>query len=212
MTTEGGIDDTGGMPESRFCNACGGRIETGAQFCSACGHRVRPAGAETSSTSTASASASIPKTAEAAQQRLVGTPERVVFRWILGSSLALGLGSVGPWATATVLGITVSASGLHGGGWVTLGVACASLLLLLNPAWLERAAWLRERRLGVMVGLAILAVLICVLNLVGADHSGLEGIVHPGWGLYLSTVAAIGLTVWAWAARGQRGGVLPDSG
>jgi hypothetical protein len=203
---EGGIDETRGMAEGRFCSACGGRIETGAQFCSACGHGVRPAGADTSST----ASASTSRTVEAAQQRLIGTPERVVFRWILGSSLALGLGSVGPWATATVLGITVSASGLHGGGWVTLAVACAAILLLLNPAWLEHGAWLRERRLGVMVGLAILAVLICVLNLVGAERSGLEGIVHPGWGLYLSTVASIGLAVWAWAARAQRRGALSD--
>jgi hypothetical protein len=134
----------------------------------------------------------------------------VVFRWILGSSLALGLGSVGPWATATVLGITVSESGLHGGGWVTLVVACAAILLLLNPDWLERAAWLRERRQGVVVGLAILAVLICVLNLVGVEHSGLEGIVRPGWGLYLSTISSIGLTVWAWTARAQRRDALPD--
>jgi hypothetical protein len=203
---EGGIDDTRGMAEGRFCNACGGRIETDAQFCGACGHRVRPAGTDTSSTASASASANITRTAEAAQKRIVATPERVVFRWILGSSLALGLGSVGPWATATLLGITVSVSGLHGGGWVTLAVAGAAILLLLNPVWLERAAWLRERRLGAMVGLAILAVLICVLNLVGAEHSGLEGIVHPGWGLYLATVASIGLTVWAWAARAQRRG------
>jgi len=89
---------------------------------------------------------------------------------------------------------------------VTLAVSGATILLLLNPVWLERAAWLRERRLGVMVGLAILAVLICLLNLVGAEHSGLEGIVHPGWGLYLSMVASIALTVWVRVARAQRRG------
>jgi hypothetical protein len=200
----------GGMAEGRFCNACGARIETGAQFCGACGHSVRLGGPDTSAT--VSAPAGISRKAEAAQQRLLAAPERVVFRWILGSSLALGLGSIGPWATVTVFGITVSASGLHGGGWVTLAVAGGAILLLLDPAWLERAAWLRERRLGVMVGLAILAVLICVLNLAGVEHSGLEGIVHPGWGLYLSTVASIGLAVWAWAARAQRRRALTVGG
>jgi hypothetical protein len=203
------LDET----ESRSCGACGQTIETDAQFCSACGQRVLPVGADTHSTASVSTSARISRTAEAAQQQLVAAPERVVFRWILGSSLALGLGSIGPWATATVLGITVSASGLRGGGWVTLIVAGAAILLLLNPAWLERAVWLRERRLGVMLGLAILAMLICVLNLIGAEHSGgLEGIVHPGWGLYLSMIASLGLTVWAWAARAQRRGAAQDGG
>jgi hypothetical protein len=208
---EDGIGDTRGIGESRRCNACGGRIEAGAQFCSACGHRVRPAGTDTSFTASAADPASVSRTGEAVRQRLVATPKRVMFRWILASSLALGLGSVGPWATASVLGITVSVSGLHGGGWVTLVVACAAILLLLDPDWLERAAWLRERRLGTMMALAILASVICVLNFVDAESSGLEGIVHPGWGLYLSAVASVGLTVWAWAARAQHRGALPDS-
>jgi hypothetical protein len=196
------IDDTSGT-ERRFCEGCGGRIEARAQFCSACGRRIGLVGTFPSSTVSAFTSEDISRTAVAARQRLVATPERVVFRWILGSSLVLGLGSVGPWATATVLGITVSASGLRGGGWVTLAVAGAAILLLLNPAWIERAAWLRERRLGVMVGIAILATLVCVLNLVGVEHSGLEGVVHPGWGLYLSTCASLGLTLAAWTARAQ---------
>ncbi len=197
---EGDIGDKRGVGERGFCSACGGRIETGAQFCSACGHQVgAPDVASSPSSSTI-----VSRTAATAQQQLFATTERRRFNLILGSSLALGLGSVGPWATATVLGINVSASGLHGGGWVTLLAAGSVILLLLDPRWLEHAPWLRDRRLGVMLGLAILALIVCALNLVGVEHSGLEGIVHPGWGLYLSTVASIGLTVWVWTARSQR--------
>lgn len=196
--------DTGDLDERRFCSACGEGVETNAQFCSACGHAVRPPHTASSPTGSASPPASISETAAAAQQRLLATPERQVSGWILGSSLALGLGSLGPWATATVFGVNVSASGLHGGGWVTLLVAGSAILLLLNPSWLKRPAWLHDHRLGVMFGLAIVAVIVCVLYLVGVEHSGLAGIVHPGWGLYLSTIASAGLTVWAWTARAQR--------
>jgi hypothetical protein len=194
------------MSESRFCSACGNRIDASAHFCSSCGHDLRPRSAKQPSTASVAASGGMTETLAAAQQRLITTSERVVFRWILGSSLALALGSIGPWATATLFGVTASESGLRGGGWVTLVAAGAAILLLLDPDWLERAAWLFQRRLGLTIGLAILAVVICVLNLVGVEQSGLAGIVHPGWGLYLATFSSISLAVWAWTARAQRRG------
>jgi hypothetical protein len=42
------------------------------------------------------------------------------------------IGSLGPWATATVFGISVSVSGLHGGGWVTLITAIVGAIVVLD--------------------------------------------------------------------------------
>src|SRR5437763_9853298 len=79
---------------------------------------------------------------------LLATNRATVVRWILGSALLLVIGSIGTWATATALGITATASGLHGGGWVTLFAAIATAILVLNPGWLAQASWAHARRYG----------------------------------------------------------------
>jgi hypothetical protein len=108
---------------------------------------------------------------------------------------------VGTWAQATVLGIGLSAGGLSGGGWVTLAVACSGAVLVLQPAWIRGWAWGTEHRHGLSVGLAILALVICLMNLGGFQDSGLSGIVTPGWGLYLATISSVSLIVSLLALR-----------
>ena len=134
---------------------------------------------------------------------LLATNRPTVVRWILGSAGLLVIGSIGTWATASVLGITATASGLHGGGWVTLVAAIGSVILVLNPSWLEQAAWVRARRYGVALGLGVVAVVICILNISNVESSGLSGIVHPGWGLYLALVSSLSLSLWTYVLRTQ---------
>ena len=119
----------------------------------------------------------------------------VVMRWIVASCCALALGSIGTWANATLLGIDLSATGLSGGGWVTLAVACSAAVLVLQPGWIRGWTWGTEHRHGLSVGLAGLALLVCLMNLGGFQNSGLSGLVSPGWGLYLATFSSASLTV-----------------
>lgn len=142
---------------------------------------------------------------------LIATRRFVVVRWIWASSVGLAVGSVGTWATASVFGLTESASGLRGGGWVTLFVAIGVSVLTLEPGWLGRAGWVHRHRRGLMIGLAALAIVICVLNLTSVQSSGLSGIVHPGWGLYLALVASISLALWSYVLRVQERSGLDDA-
>ena len=139
---------------------------------------------------------------------LLSTPRADVVRWILGSAGLLMLGSFGPWVTATAFGGRASASGLEGGGWSTLFIAVVAVVLVLDPEWLERAPWVRSRRLGVMLALASLGLVICGLNVI---HVG-SGIVRPGWGLYLALAASASLSFWSHVFRVQESRGRPDPG
>jgi hypothetical protein len=93
--------------------------------------------------------------------------------------------------TASVLGVTSSVSGLHGGGWITLISAAVGAVTLADPEWLARAAWLQQRRLGVWLALLLTSVIVCTLNLASVERYGLSGIVYPDWGLYLAFISAM---------------------
>lgn len=209
------------------CSKCGSVIEPGDAFCASCGARTaeppaaaRSEGAVPASPPSLSFTRSHPVEpqpdpvvmnttqdpstssggATTVRQRLNSIPERTVFRWVLVSAAVLALGSIGTWATA--LG-AISAGGLSGGGRYTLIVAIFVAVLMVDMDWRGHAKWLLQRRLGTMVVLAIVAVIICVLNLADIQKSGLGGVVTPGWGLYLATVAAISLVVGTWTVRAQ---------
>ncbi len=117
-------------------------------------------------------------------------PSKVMASAVVAVGL-LVIGSIGPWATASYFGISSSVSGLHGGGWVTLITAVLGGAAILNPEWLSRVPWLQRRRLGVWLGFLLLSLLVCFLNIVNVENHGLAGVVHPGWGLYLASAAAL---------------------
>jgi hypothetical protein len=93
---------------------------------------------QSSQTDVGSAGPESPTTLE---ERALALPPRQVVLGALISTGALALGSIGPWATATVFGVSVSAGGLHGGGWVTLVTAAAGFIALFDPQWASRAGW-----------------------------------------------------------------------
>jgi hypothetical protein len=128
-------------------------------------------------------------TAQTLKERALALQPTQVLAWAVGSSIVLAIGSIAPWATATLFGVSVSASGLAGGGWATLITAIFGGIAVLNPEWLSRARWLQQRRVGIELIMLVVSFVVCVLNYADIDSYGLSGIVSPGWGLHLSLAA-----------------------
>jgi hypothetical protein len=103
----------------------------------------------------------------------------------------LGIGSIGPWATADVFGIAASASGLGGWGWVSLITAIYGGIAVVDPQWLSGFRWLHPRRLEVWLVLLLFSLLACVIKYVSLESSGLPGIINPGWGLHLALATTL---------------------
>jgi hypothetical protein len=137
------------------------------------------------------------------KERALALPPRQVVLGAVISTGALALGSIGPWATATVFGISESVGGLHGGGWVTLITAGVGAIILFDPRFAARVAWLYQRRHGLWRALLWISLVVCILNLASVEDYGLAGTVHPGWGLYLATIAVVVGLAADWALRVQ---------
>jgi hypothetical protein len=101
------------------------------------------------------------------------------------------MGSLGPWATATVFGISVSVSGLHGGGWVTLITAILGAIVLLEPGRTARLACVHRDRHAIWRAALWISAIVCILNLLSVENYRLAGIVKPGWGLYVTFIATL---------------------
>jgi hypothetical protein len=144
-----------------------------------------------------------PESPTTLKERALALPPREVMTGALISTGALALGSVGPWATATVFGVSVSAGGLRGGGWVTLLTAAVGAIVLLEPEFAARARWLYQRRRGLWRILLWISIVVCVLNFSSAEDYGLAGTGHPGWGLYLATIAVVAGLAADWVLRVQ---------
>lgn len=145
-----------------------------------------------------------PESPTTLKERALALPPRQVVLGALISTGALALGSIGPWATATVFGVSVSAGGLHGDGWVTLVTAAAGSIALVDPQWASRAGWLYMHRFGAWRVLLWISVVVCILNFSSVEKSGLSGVVRPGWGLYLAFIAALAGLAADWVLRLQR--------
>lgn len=130
-------------------------------------------------------------TAPTLKERALALQPTQILAWAVGSSIVLAIGSVAPWATATLFGVSVSGSGLDGGGWVTLITAIFGGIAVLNPEWLSMARWLQPRRLGIWLIMLLVSFVVCVLNYANIDSYSLSGIINPGWGLHLSLVACV---------------------
>lgn len=113
--------------------------------------------------------------------------------WAMGAAAVLALGSIGPWAQVTFLGIVVSKGGLSGDGVITiiLAIAAFASLLRLNQGQSKGTA-------AVIAG--VLATGVSVYDLANISNK-YSGVVHPGWGLYLAAVGSIALVIFAFVAR-----------
>jgi peptidoglycan/LPS O-acetylase OafA/YrhL len=102
---------------------------------------------------------------------------------------ALVIGSIGPWATASVGGFTATKNGLDGDGAITLVLAliAGGLLAAHLLGRLGRAAPIAA------TVVAAIALLTCVVDLIDAAGSKLGVDTAPGWGLWLAALGAAGL-------------------
>lgn len=96
---------------------------------------------------------------------------------------ALLVGSIGPWASVTVFGLTASKQGTSGDGLITLALALvAGALALANRDELDR------HKISVAIP-AILALGVSLYDLIAIGNK-YNGIVKPDWGLYLCVAAS----------------------
>jgi hypothetical protein len=108
-----------------------------------------------------------------------------IYWWLVASCGLMVIGGFGPWATA--LGV-VDISGASGDGWFLIlgGLAAGGLCLQLtlgerNPG----AVW----QYIVILVIAGIAFLVAVVD--AADIADRGAFVEPGWGLWLSMLAAV---------------------
>ncbi|MEA2273792.1 MAG: hypothetical protein QOI98_2500 [Solirubrobacteraceae bacterium] len=117
--------------------------------------------------------------------------ERSVDFWLyVAACVAMIVGAFAPWATA--LGGLLKVSGVDSGdGWfLVVGAVLALLLLLTGPT--------RPKLIvAAIAGAICCAVVLYDLSDARRVSDAFLGLVHVGWGLYLSAAAAIGLTVQA---------------
>jgi Protein of unknown function (DUF2510) len=121
------------------------------------------------------------------------------FWGLLAASVAVGIGSVGPWATNAL----VTAGGLDGDGWITLVMAAISAVALYqaytsNPFQINLAP--------VIAGLVAAGLGIYdAVQIEDAGDTRLFGeavdVANVGWGLYLVIAGGIGMAVLGWMLR-----------
>jgi hypothetical protein len=176
------------MPDARDEPSAG----TGTPPDEAAPHSAQPTGqVPESQSSRAEVGGAASQSSMTLKERALAVPSQQVHLGALISMGALALGSIGPWATATVFGVTESAGGLHGGGWVTLVTSIVGFIALLDPQWASRAGWLYRHRFGTWRVLLWISIVVCILNFSSVEKSGLSGVVHPGWGLWLAFIASL---------------------
>ena len=125
-------------------------------------------------------------------------PRSGLLWWLVGSLAAMVVGALGPWAR--VLGF-VSVGGLDGDGWFVLVASVVSAALLFVHARSPRAAaW---PLVGIVAAgvVATAVATIDVTELLGTQK--LDGsqdgddLASPGWGIWLSGIASVSLTLAA---------------
>jgi hypothetical protein len=101
--------------------------------------------------------------------------------WVITACMIIG--AIGPWAKASVFGLTVTANGFDRDGAIVLacGVIIATGLVVVQP-------WARLVRLIA----ALVSAGVCIYDYF--DVAGTTG-VSVGWGLWLALIASVAAVV-----------------
>jgi MYXO-CTERM domain-containing protein len=126
------------------------------------------------------------------------------FWWAVGSCAAMLLGGFGPWAR--VFGF-VSVSGTDAGdGWFVVLAALLAGGLIIFRQRRRLATW------PVVVALlaALIALAVAIYDWTDLNHiADRTGIVSPGWGIYVSTLASASLALACVALLVEKRPVYP---
>jgi hypothetical protein len=161
------------------CAQCGTAELAVGPFCPNCGTRL--------------ATPAVPLTISPADDRrqpmatTAAAAGRTTLWWTIASAALMVIGGLGPWVNAPLL----DAAGTSGDGWFLIigGLAAGA----------EAARrMLAPRHLLGIIGLALVGAVGTVVAIVDlgsfdGDNGTLAGLIHPGWGLYLSLLSSLSL-------------------
>jgi len=111
------------------------------------------------------------------------------FWWLLGSAALMIVGGFGPWATAFG-GLSVSGTNGDGGFLIVGGVLAVALTI--RHATRNGDAWWP---MIVATVIGVICVIVAIVDLasissITEDNELLGDVLDPGWGLWMSVVAA----------------------
>jgi hypothetical protein len=120
-----------------------------------------------------------------------------VLFWVAASAaIAMVVGGLGPWATT----LGFSASGTEGDGWI---VIVAGGLVAVGMVSARKRSFAGN---GTMVSLLLAGTSVVVTSVYDINHiaSGYDGaysqgVLNPGWGIYMSLAAGFALVIVALA-------------
>lgn len=176
------------------CPVCAAKADPGDRFCAACGSRLD---APPPVTAPLPSARPIRTTTAYAPQRakaMVSTPSLGAVLIAIAGSIAVIVGSIGPWAlVSSPLFGQFRVDGLSGDGRATVWAGVAAGVLMV-------AVYLKPKRLGFAVLAAVILLLIAGIGFydwmnlrdVANDEDGLRyiAVVRVGWGLMLVTIGA----------------------
>ncbi len=187
--------------EAATCSQCGGSIDQGDAFCGSCGARTAQAPASLVSDPAEKPAGSPGSSPRVSQSISVAMPQwgqvtRIGW-WLLGGALLVFIGSLLPWAQASVGGVVAVSSHPGGGGVVVFLVLAIGAVV---AAWPLLTGVLSKRRLlGTTVVVALLTLFAITnwsdLHNVQQQAAGGFVTVSAGSGLVLYTVGVVVLCV-----------------
>jgi hypothetical protein len=126
----------------------------------------------------------------------------ITSRWAAINTAALALGSIGPWRTVEVFGVTATEGGLRTGGSFTLALALIAAIAIYERE--KRGQTGRSIWFVACAGLGLAFTLYTIADPGVRYREEVQALVYPGWGVYLAAVGSAGLgvvSVVLWSKR-----------
>ncbi len=117
--------------------------------------------------------------------------------WVAAlAAVAMVVGGLGPWATT----LGFSANGTEGDGWVVIaagGVVAVGMVSTHRRSFAGKGTVVSL----LLVGGTVAAMSVYDINHIASGYDGAysQGVLNPGWGLYMSLVAGVALSIVALA-------------
>jgi hypothetical protein len=120
-----------------------------------------------------------------------------VLFWVAASAaVAMVVGGLGPWATT----LGFSANGTEGDGWI---VIAAGGLVAVGMVSTYRRSFAAKRTVVslLLAGTSVVATSVYDINHIASGYDGAysQGVLNPGWGLYMSLAAGFAVVIVALA-------------